>query len=487
MDTARISIGIAGLDEILGGGLPERRSYLLVGSAGSGKTILSLQFLMEGRRRGERTVYITLAEPSSDIARDAASFGWSLDGIEFVDLLSDRGPTGGDEYHVFRASEVEHVPVLQGIYDTVARYRPQRLVIDSLTHLRFISTDEYQFRKQILTLINYLNASGCTSLLIYEPAELEREAAVGLATDGIIRLANTVSAGIGAGLRSVQVEKLRGSDFVSGRHPLRIRAGGIEVHPHRVEQPGRTKPGHVQIASGIPALDELLGGGLDSGTTTLLSGPAGVGKSSLGLQFLASAVGNGGLAVMYTFEESEDSILARSRGIGIPVEALLKAGTVRIVRVNPIEFYPDEFLGMVRRAVEEDGASIVMVDSLRGYELAMEEFGMAKAHIHNLIAYLSGRGVSTLLVSEVEYITSADLRITDQGVSHLADTVLLLRYAETSGEIIKIVSCLKKRVSGFQPELRQMTVDASGIHVGEKLRHLHGVLSGAPSIQVQRE
>ncbi|MEX0959476.1 MAG: ATPase domain-containing protein [Burkholderiales bacterium] len=487
MNTPRISIGISGLDEIVSGGLPERRSYLVVGSAGSGKTILSLQFLMEGQRRGERTVYVTLAEPSSDIARDADSFGWSLDGIEFVDLLSDRGPTGGDEYHVFRASEVEHVPVWQGIYDTVARCRPQRLVIDSLTHLRFISTDEYQFRKQILTLINHLSASGCTSLMTYEPAELEREAAVGLATDGVIRLNNTISAGVGAGLRSVQVEKLRGSDFLSGRHPLRIRPSGIEVHPHWVEQPGRTHPGQVQIPSGIAALDELLGGGLDSGTTTLLSGPAGVGKSSLGLQFLVRKVAEGGSSVMYTFEESEDSVLARSRGIGIPVEDAIRAGRLRIVRVNPIEFYPDEFLGMVRRAVEQGGVSTVMVDSLRGYELAMEEFGMAKAHIHNLVAYLSGRGVTTVLVSEVEYITSADLPITDQGVSHLADTVLLLRYAETGGEIIKVVSCLKKRVSGFQPELRQLTVDAAGIHVGEKLRHLRGVLSGAPSIQVQRE
>jgi circadian clock protein KaiC len=228
-------------------------------------------------------------------------------------------------------------------------------------------------------------------------------------------------------------------------------------------------------------LDELLGGGLDSGTVTLITGPSGVGKSTLGMQVAMQAVGRGERAVFYAFEESAESVLARSRGVGAHIEAALASGALRIVPVNPLELYPDEFLGMVRAAVEEDGCGLVVLDSLRGYYLAMEEFGSLVANIHNLVTCLNRRGVTTLLINEVEHITG-NLMATELGVSYLADTIILMRYAEHAGQVIKVISCLKKRLGDFQPELRQMRVTARGIEISDKLEHLRGVLTGIPSL-----
>lgn len=477
----KVSTGINGLDEIVHGGLPAERSYLIVGGAGTGKTTLSLQWLMDGARRGEKTAYVTLAESAESIRFNASGFGWDLANVDIQDFTALGESFAEGEYRVFRPDEVEQAQVWKSLFDFIEARRPARIVIDSVTHLAYLSSDPYQFRKQVRGLVSCLHQCGCTAYLLHEPREHAAEAAVGLAVDGILLLSKAISPGLATGLRSVEIEKLRGTDFISGRHPLRIGAKGIEIFPHRIEKTGSTHPGEVMISSGIDAIDKLLGGGLESGTTTLLSGPAGVGKSSLGTKFLLAAAGSGKRSILFTFEESPESMVTRSRGIGIPLAARLDSGELKIVRVNPMELYPDEFLAMVRHAVEEEGFSCVMVDSLRGYELAMEEFGMAKAHIHNLVTYLNRHAVTTLIISEVEYITSTDLRATDLGVSHLADTVVLMRYAEYEGQVIKIISCLKKRIGDFQPELRQFRIDSRGISVGEELQHLQGVLTGTPS------
>lgn len=482
-DETRTSTGVPGLDEILHGGLLPKRSYLVVGGAGSGKTLLSLQFMLAVSSPKDRAMYVTLAEPEADIRRNVEALGWNLDKVDFVDLSPREQPTGQGDYHVFAPSEVEQSRVWKGLIDAIEDKRPTRLVIDSVTQLGYLSTDEYQFRKQILALVAYLGRNGCTSYLLHEPSLLDREASVGLAVDGIIRVGRTISPGLAIGLRSVQIDKLRGSDFLSGLHPLMISADGITVFPHRVESLGEHRLGERQIGSGIAALDELLGGGLESGTTALFSGPAGAGKTTLGLSFLCEAARAGGRSVVYTFEESVESIASRCESIGIPARALLANGKLRIERVNPLQLYPDQFLAMIRNAVEQQGCTSVMVDSLRGYELAMEEFGQAKAHIHNLVTYLNRKGVTTLLISEVEHITSTELRATDLGVSHLADSIVLMRYAEHAGQVIKIINCLKKRNSDFQPELRQFSITAKGIQVSEKLQHLRGILTGVPTLE----
>lgn len=480
MPEPRVPTGIPGVDEIAHGGLIPRRSYLLVGGAGSGKTVFSVQWLLEGRRRGERLLYITLTEPGAEIRRNMATLGWDLDGIELLDLT----PTGdanesGEEYQVFAPSEVEHVAVWQAIYQAVQARQPQRLVIDSVTQLRYLSTDEYQFRKKILSLVSFLNKSGCTSLLTFETTELERETSVGLAVDGLIRLRAEVSPSRVIGLRSIQVEKFRGSNFISGMHPMRITDDGIHVFPHHIEPIGGLYPTIQLLSSGIQELDDLLGGGLESGTTTIISGPSGVGKTTLGVAFLLSAITHGKRAILFTFEEAVESVMIRSRGIGMPLEAALDAGTLKIIRLNPMEQYPDEFLGKVRAAVEGEGFELVMIDSLRGYQLEMEQFGTPLDHIRNLVHYLNRHGVTSFLVNEVEFITGS-LRTTELAVSHLADNIILLRYAEYAGQVIKVIACLKKRLGNFQSDLRELHITARGMQVGEKLENLRGVLTGVP-------
>ena len=478
----RMPTGIPGLDEAVHGGLITQNSYLIVGGPGTGKTVLSFQWLLEGVRRGESALYITLAEPGGKIERNVGSFGWRLEGVELIDLTPPAANSNSPEaeYEVFHPSEVERTPVWQSIYDAVGKHKPTRLVIDSITQLRYLSTDEYQFRKQMLALVSFLDACGCTSFLVFEPTEMERETSVALAVDGIIRLHREVSPNRVIGLRSIEVQKLRGSDFMSGLHQMRIGAKGVSIYPHRIEKPSEVKPGEKLLSTGITNLDDLLGGGLESGTTTIVTGPAGAGKSTLGMKFLTRSVAAGDSAVLYAFEESAQSIVKRCEGIGMPVQQLIDAGTLSIVRVNPMELYPDEFLGMVREAVDREGRKVVMVDSLRGYELAMEEFGTMIANISNLVTYLNGRGVTTLLINEVETITG-DLKATEFAVSYVADNIILMRYAEYNSRVIKIIACLKKRLGTFEPELRELHITPEGIEVSEKLENLRGILTGVPA------
>ena len=273
-----VTTGIPGVDEILNGGFIPERSYLLVGAAGSGKTVFSIQWLLEGRKKGERLLCITLTEPIADIERNMQSFGWEMEGIELLDLTpAGSGETITEDYQVFAPDEVEQIAVWQAIYQAVREKRPQRLVLDSLTQLRYLSPDDYQFRKKILELVNFLNQNGCTSLLSFETSELERETSVALAVDGLIRLRAEISPSRVIGLRSFQIEKFRGSDFISGLHPMRITNSGIHVFPHRIEPIGGLHMAIELLRSGIPQMDDLLGGGLETGTTTIISGPSGVG------------------------------------------------------------------------------------------------------------------------------------------------------------------------------------------------------------------
>ncbi len=475
---ARMTTGIPGLDEILMGGLITGRSYLVAGGPGAGKTILSMQWLREVQRRGDRTLYITLTEPANEIARNMKAFDWGLEGIELRDFTPS-GDMPNGEYQIFPPSEVEQIPVWRQIYQAVNETHPQCVVIDSVTQLRYLSTDEYQFRKMILGLVGFLNRSGCTSFLTFESSELERETAVKLAVDGSIRLRSEISPSRVIALRTVQVEKFRGSDFISGLHPFRFKDDGIHIYPHRIEAIGGIEPALRQLSSGIEALDALLGGGLESNTSTIITGPSGVGKTTLGTEFLRTAVARGERAVLFAFEEPREFLLMRARALNAPLDPLIENGSLSIVRLNPMQQYPDEFLSLVRSAVEQDGRTLVMIDSLRGYQLEMEQYGSTLAHIHNLVHYLYGKGVTSLLINEVEAITG-DVRATELGISHLADNIILMRYAESQGRVVKVIACLKKRLGGFQTELREYMITAQGLAVGEKLDRLHGILTGVP-------
>ncbi|WP_457574433.1 ATPase domain-containing protein [Desulfolithobacter sp.] len=483
MTVRRIPTGVTGLDKILHGGFIPASSYLLVGGPGAGKTILSLQFLRQCQQGKNRCLFLSLTESVATIRRDAASFGWQLRGINLVDMtLSDGEPKTNGEYSVFSPGEVEEESIWKKIHAAIEEYEPDRLVIDSVTNLRYLSTDEYQYRKHIQQLINHLSRRQCLSLLLFEPGELEREQSIAMAVDGIMWLHSDISKEKVVEIRTLEVSKFRGSSYLSGRHPMRITDHGIVIFPHCVEILHRPACPREYLSTGIQTLDELLSGGFHMGTCTLLTGPSGTGKSSLATHFLVQAALNGIKGSMYCFEEGRESILDRCQGIGIDLGSCLKAGKVSLVEVNPLELYPDEFLEIIRGDVEEKGCQIIVIDSLRGYQLAMDEYGNVAANIQNILNYLRRQQASLFLLNEMQYIMG-DLRVSEDGVSYLADNVLMLRYAEYSGEIIKVIACLKKRHGNFQSDLREFKITERGILVGEKLTRLRGLLTGVPQVE----
>jgi len=481
MKNQRVSTGIEGLDEIMKGGFVPASSYLIVGPAGSGKTILSLQFFNECARRKEACLYFTFAEPVEAIRKNTAAFGWDLTDIVFVDFTKlDHDDYLNGEYSVFPPGDVERAPAWQRIYKALEEHKPERVVIDSATFLRYLSIDDYQYRKQIQKLINHLAAIKCLSLLLFEPTELAQSTSIALAVDCVLSISNEITRQKVSEFRTLEINKMRGSSFLAGRHPLRISSNGITVWPHRVEQMKSIAFSRKILSSGVEALDTMLCGGVSSGTCTILSGPSGVGKSSLGAQFLATAAAGGLKGAYYTFEEGSASILQRANSIKIPLEKLIQKGTVLLREINPLELYPDEFLEILRTDIEKNGVEVVMLDNLRGYNLAMEEFGNLVANMQNIVNYIRRRPATLFLVNEVEKLTG-DVQVTDSGVSYLSDNVLLLRYAEYNGEIIKLISCLKKRLSNFDPALRELKITGNGILVGDKLDYLRGLLTGVPT------
>jgi len=480
MEMSRVTTGVCGIDEITNGGFFSGSSYLVVGGPGTGKTILSVQFLRESAGRKARCLLISLNEPIESIARNVSSFGWTLDGIRTVDLSKAMSETRTDgEYSVFPPGEVEGEPVWRRIDRAIEEHRPEVLVIDSATNLRYLSTDEYQYRKHVQRLVNSLGERGCTSLLLFESSELNRETSLALIVDGVISLKNEISPGRVIEIRTLEIVKMRGSDYMSGRHPLRISSDGVTVYPHRIEKSEGQVYERCVLPSGVPELDHILMGGISSGTSTLITGPSGVGKTSLAAQFLVTAARSGRRGVFYTFEEGVGSIVERCRALGLPLDEAMEDGSIDVREVNPLELYPDEFLEVMRRDVEREGRSFVVLDSLRSYNLAMEQFGNIPANVQNILNYLKRNKASIILINEMEKLTG-ELRITELGVSYLSDNVLMIRYAECNGEVIKVISCLKMRHGDFLPELREFKITKDGIKVGDKLRHLRGVLTGVP-------
>lgn len=480
MKNTRISTGVSGLDEVLDGGLKPASSYLIVGGAGTGKTVLSLQFIHESARRKCSCLYVTFAEPEASLRKNAALFGWDLSGVSFVDFSKESSESGASgEYSVFSPAEVEGTPIFKRLYEALQTHQPERLVIDSVTYLRYLSTDEYQFRRHIQRLVNDLSERNCLSLLLFEPTELAKENALALTVDGVITLNNDVSPNRVVEIRTIEVNKMRGSCFMSGRHPLRITNQGMTVWPHRIEKLKKQSFERKLLSSGIPALDELIGGGIETGTCTLITGPTGVGKSTMADQFLVTAAAEGIKCAAYMFEEGTATVLDRCRSVSIPLENMMENGSLIIREINPLELYPDELLEMLRNDMERHGVQLLVLDSLRGYNVAMEEFGSLVAHMQNIVNFVRRNRSSVFLIYEQEKITG-DLQLTDVGVSYLVDNVLLLRLAEDNGELVKVISCVKKRLGRFRPELREFKITSQGVEVGPKISHLRGLLNGVP-------
>lgn len=469
----RVTTGVAGLDEILHGGLLDTCSYLVRGGPGAGKTTLGMHFLTAAGR--ERGVFVTLGETESQLRRNAQLSGLAMDGLPVLDLSPNLGNAGAEEtFNLLQTWEVEAGAIHDAILDYARAHRPERVFIDALSELRHMSPDAFQFRKQVLSLLRQLTALGATVIFAAERGSASDDDLQFL-SDGVVLLEQAPSG------RMCAVTKLRGSDFESGWHYYELGSDGMAVYP-------RLTPGRYQrtfelesIGSGVPELDALTGGGIDRGTVTLLSGPTGVGKTTLGAHYMKEAAGRGERSVIYNFDEHRETFVQRSTQVGLPVREMLDSGHLMFEEVEPLAYDPDRFALMVRQEVERRGTRVVMIDSLSGYKQSMRGEGL-QARVHALCRYLVNMGVTVLLINEVNTIASPELQVSRYGISYLADTILLLRYMELDGELRKTVGMLKKRTGDFEKTLRELAITDHGVQLGQPLRGLRGVLSGIPEI-----
>lgn len=467
----RVSTGVAGLDEVLFGGLIPQRAYLVRGGPGSGKTTLGLHFLTEGVSSGEQGLFITLGEPVTELRANATALGFDLSQVHFLDLAPSADFfTQMQTYDIFSPAEVEREPVTQQILAQIEQIQPRRVFVDAMTQFRYLSTDAFQFRKQVLSLLRYLVEQGATVCFASEGSIAAPDDDLQFMADGVIHLQSQ------SDNRTLSISKLRGSDFRSGAHAMRLTARGMEVFPRLIPE-HHTQP-FVQelISSGVPEMDELLHGGLERGTITMITGPTGVGKTTLGLQFMKEAAGRGERSVVYTFEEPQETLIRRCESLNIPVRTMMERGTLSVVPIEPLHFTPDEFARIVRQEVEEQHTSIVMIDSVAGYR-ALLRGEDPLTHLHALSKYLQNMGVAVLLINEVASITG-EFQVSDIGASYLADNIIFLRYLELSGEIRRVIGVLKKRLSSFERTLREIDLTRYGIKVGKPLTNLQGILTG---------
>jgi len=469
-----VSTGISDLDAITYGGFIPGKSYLVRGGPGTGKTILGMHFLSSGIAEGEKALFITLGEPKSQLCANAKSFGFDVSEIEFLDL----GPestffTEMKTYDFFSSAEVERDPTTKKIIETINTVQPSRVFIDSMTHFKYLSNDSFQFRKQVLSFLRFLLESGATVLSTSEASSEAPDEDLQFLVDGIINLSFERKK------RIIEVSKFRGSDFVSGLHAMRITSEGLKIYRTLVPEDHHREFKLESISSGLPEFDKLTHGGLERGTISLITGPSGTGKTTLGVQIMKEAAERGERSVVYTFEESLDTILNRSESVNIPVNEMLEQGTLSVVKVEPLEYTPSEFADMVREEVEKMDTKIVMLDSLSGYKVSLQGEDLT-AHVHALCKYLSNMGITVLLINETQYLTG-DFRATDVGISYLSDNIIFLRYLEIYGQMRKAIGVLKKRLSDFENTLRELEITSQGIKIGGPLTNLRGILSGIPT------
>ena len=475
----RVSTGVAGLDDVLHGGLIPERFYLVQGNPGAGKTTLSLQFLMEGVRAGERCLYITLSETKEELLAGAASHGWSLDGIDIVELISeDVDLTGDEQLTMYHPAEVELTETTRKVLEVVQRVNPRRMVFDSLSEMRLLAQNSLRYRRQILALKQFFNGRRCTLLLLDDRTAEGPELQVQSIAHGVISLDHRAPA-YGRSLKQLEVVKFRGSDFRSGLQDYTIRHGGIEVFPRLAAREHRNGFQSAPVPSGVASLDALLGGGVDRGTTTLLVGPPGTGKSTVALQFASAAAARGGHAAVFSFEETRGILLARAASLGMVVQEGSGPGQVSVREIDPAEITPGEFASTVRQAVENLGAQVVIIDSLNGYLNAMPDDRYLTMQLHELLSYLNNCGVATFLVAAQRGLLGPGMQ-SPVDASYLADTVLMFRMFELAGAVKKAISVLKKRSGRHEESIREIYFGPEGIHLTEPLMHLRGVLTGVP-------
>ncbi len=477
-DQPRARLGIPGLDEILHGGLIPSRLYLVDGSPGAGKTTLALHFLREGVRLGERSLYVTLSETIEELTAGAHSHGWSLDGIELVELIADEAFDGDTQLTMFHPSELDLPETTRKVLEAVERVNPKRLVFDSLSELRLLAQNSLRYRRQILAFKQFLAGRACTVLMLDDRTADVADMQLQSIAHGVIAL-DYKAPSYGRARRELQVLKFRGSNFVSGFHYFVVRKGGLTVFPRLAAGEHAGSLERRFIASGVADLDALLGGGIERGTSTLLVGPPGSGKSSIALQYAIAAAAAGDHGAIYAFEETRAATLVRSRGLGLNINEGPGAGQIAMRQIDPAEISPGEFAHMIRESVERDDARVVVIDSLNGYLNTMPADRFLTAQLHELLAYLSNRGVATFMVVAQSGIMGPAMQ-TPVDASYLADSVVMLRFFEHAGEVKKAISILKKRTGAHEESIRELSFDGDGIHLSPPLLQLRGILTGVP-------
>lgn len=476
---AFISTGIPGLDNVLGGGLTRDRLYLVEGDPGSGKTTLALQYLAEGAARGETVLYITLAETEVELRAVAQAHGMSLDGITVHEVIPEESMLDpSEQYTVLHPSEVELGETNNMILELVEKLNPTRVVLDSLSELQLLSGSPLRYRRHVLALKQYFAKRACTALLLDDKTSLRGDQQVRSIAHCVISLQHTDSE-YGAERRLVRVLKYRGVAFRRGPHDYAIVTGGLVVYPRIVAAESRELTPRAQVSSGLAQLDLLLGGGIEEGSSTLISGPPGTGKSSVAVQFVKAVTDRGEQAAIFLFEESFNTLLNRGLGIGIDLREPFESGLLTVHQIDPAEMSPGEFSHAVCGAADR-GAKVVVIDSLNGYLNAMPEAGFLATHLHEILTYLGQRGALTFLVGVQQGLVGN--MSTGMEVSYLADNVLILRYFEAQGAVQKAISVFKKRGSRHETTLRRFDITPRGIAVGQVLNNFQGILTGVPII-----
>ncbi|RAR60807.1 MULTISPECIES: ATPase domain-containing protein [Halomonadaceae] len=473
----RIRTGVRGFDEILRGGVIPQRTYLIRGGPGSGKTTLGLHFLINDSQSG--SLFVSLGESEQQLRENAKRSGLSMDGVDVLDL-SPGQEESGDTYTLLESWDVEGNSIHDSILSYVQEHQPKRILIDSLSQMRYLSADTFLFRKQVMSLLRKLTAEGATIMFTSEQEPGDNDDTLAFLSDGVITLEQTESE------RQCRVTKLRGSSFANGAHYFSLGDGGITLYPRLEPSHHGRQVEHTPLGSGLPEFDALTHGGIERGTVTLLSGPTGVGKTTLGAQLMSEAAKRHERSVIYSFDEGASTFFARCRQVGLPVQEMIAAGHLNFETVEPLHYNPDEFAARARVEIEEFGTTMVMIDSLSGYQQSVRGDELQQ-RVHALCRYLVNMGVTVLLINEVFAITGQQARVTEYGLSYLADNIIMLRYIELDSELRKSIGVLKKRAGGFERTLREFEIAPEGLRVGQPFHGLRGILGGVPEVMTNTQ
>ena len=476
----RASSGVDGLDSVLCGGWARDRLHLLEGSPGAGKTTIALQFLMAGAKAGESGIYVSLAETEHELRQGALSHGWTLDNnIEVCELVPPESALDPDQHQtLLYSSDLELGETIKRVFEAIERVKPKRVVIDSLSEIRLLAQSSLRYRRQILALKHYFAQHRSTVVMLDDLTSESTDRAVHSIAHSVTHL-DQLAPIYGGERRRLRVIKCRGQQFRTGYHDFTIEQGGVQLYPRLVAAEHRAPFSGELLSSGVPRLDTLVGGGIAAGSSTLVIGPAGTGKSLLMLQYIAAAVERGDRAALFVFDEELGLLLARAKAMGIDLAKMKDDGKLVLRQMDAAELTPGEFSDHVRRCVDQEQIRLVVIDSLNGYQAAMSEEQFITLHLHELLQYLNRRGAATFL-SIAQHGMMGDMR-QPIDVTYLADSVIMLRYFEAFGRVRRAISIIKKRTGPHENTIREVHISDKGLSLGEPLQQFQGVLRGVPT------